>query len=146
MAPKVNKGKGVASSSHGNKRSKGTQEAPMEDTSMPQPPPRNYWRCWFTEQEELRMSGVIEEKLQQLNMDNPLSEHSRALYKVGPGFEEPFCDDDPLMRSRLESTLIWALIMMERTLRWEKLHLPPQTMGIRHREFFLHTFTYALLF
>ncbi|MCD7459607.1 hypothetical protein HAX54_041436 [Datura stramonium] len=42
----------------------------------------------------LRMSGVTEEQLQQLNMNYPLSEHSRALYRVGPGFEEPINYDD----------------------------------------------------
>ncbi|MCE3049373.1 hypothetical protein HAX54_044722, partial [Datura stramonium] len=42
----VNKGKGVASSSHGNKRSRGTQEAPSEDASMPPQPPWHYGlRC-----------------------------------------------------------------------------------------------------
>ncbi|MCD7461884.1 hypothetical protein HAX54_047337 [Datura stramonium] len=43
---------------------------------------------------QLRMSGVAKEQLQQLNMDYPLSEHSRALCRVGPGSEEPFDDDD----------------------------------------------------
>ncbi|MCD9640278.1 hypothetical protein HAX54_025480 [Datura stramonium] len=42
---------------------------------------------------KLRMNGVTKEQLQQLNMDNPLSEHSRALCRVGPGFEEPLDDD-----------------------------------------------------
>ncbi|MCD9558618.1 hypothetical protein HAX54_016066, partial [Datura stramonium] len=41
----------------------------------------------------LRMNGVTEEQLQQLNIDYPLSEHSRALCKVRPGYEEPFDDD-----------------------------------------------------
>ncbi|MCE3050397.1 hypothetical protein HAX54_047120 [Datura stramonium] len=43
---------------------------------------------------QLRMSRVTEEKLQQLNMDYPLNEHSRELYKVRLGFEESFDDDD----------------------------------------------------
>ncbi|MCD9646558.1 hypothetical protein HAX54_036478 [Datura stramonium] len=41
----------------------------------------------------LRMNGVTEEQLQQLNMDYPMSEHSRALCRVGPGYEEPLDDD-----------------------------------------------------
>ncbi|MCD7458307.1 hypothetical protein HAX54_037835 [Datura stramonium] len=52
MAPKVNKGKGVASSNYGNKRSRGTQEAPNEDASMPPQPPRRYGLCWVTKQED----------------------------------------------------------------------------------------------
>ncbi|MCD9641464.1 hypothetical protein HAX54_027659 [Datura stramonium] len=42
---------------------------------------------------QLRMNGVTEEQLQQLNIDYPLSEHSRALCRVGPGYEEPLDDD-----------------------------------------------------
>ncbi|MCD9558845.1 hypothetical protein HAX54_016472 [Datura stramonium] len=42
---------------------------------------------------QLRMNSVTEEQLQQLNMDYPLSEHSRALCKVGTGFEEPIDDE-----------------------------------------------------
>ncbi|MCD7449318.1 hypothetical protein HAX54_051258 [Datura stramonium] len=42
---------------------------------------------------QLRMNGMIEEQLQQLNMDYPLSEHSRALCRAGPGYEEPLDDD-----------------------------------------------------
>ncbi|MCD9560400.1 hypothetical protein HAX54_019073 [Datura stramonium] len=38
----------------------------------------------------LRMNGVTEK---QLNIDYPLREHSRALCRVGPGFEEPLDDD-----------------------------------------------------
>ncbi|MCD9644031.1 hypothetical protein HAX54_032001 [Datura stramonium] len=49
----------------------------------------------------LRMSGVTEEQLQQLNMDYPLSEHSRTLYRVGPSFEDPIDYYDALIRSRL---------------------------------------------
>ncbi|MCD9560239.1 hypothetical protein HAX54_018743 [Datura stramonium] len=36
----------------------------------------------------------IKEHLHQLNMDYPLSEHLRSLYRVGLGFEESFDDDD----------------------------------------------------
>ncbi|MCD7462478.1 hypothetical protein HAX54_048633, partial [Datura stramonium] len=43
---------------------------------------------------QLRICGVTEKQLQQLNMEYPLSEHSRALHKVGPSFEEPFDYDD----------------------------------------------------
>ncbi|MCD9642838.1 hypothetical protein HAX54_029871 [Datura stramonium] len=42
---------------------------------------------------QLRMNSVTEEKLQQLNMDYLLSEHTRALCGVGPGFEKPLDDD-----------------------------------------------------
>ncbi|MCE3216542.1 hypothetical protein HAX54_006842 [Datura stramonium] len=42
---------------------------------------------------QLRMNGVTEEKLQQLNMDYPLREHSRDLCRVGPGFEDLLDDD-----------------------------------------------------
>ncbi|MCE3216263.1 hypothetical protein HAX54_005778 [Datura stramonium] len=132
-------GEGVASSSHGNKRSRGIQEVPMKDARMPQQPPQGYRLCWVTKQEvmsreariwlkiicaclvpenhvthikrervclmfslmierlvnvELRMSGVMEEKLQYLNMDYLSNEHWRALCRVGPCFEEPFNDDD----------------------------------------------------
>ncbi|MCD9640234.1 hypothetical protein HAX54_025419 [Datura stramonium] len=45
-------------------------------------------------EEELRMNGVTEEQLQQLNMDYPLNVHLRALCRVGPGFEETLDDDD----------------------------------------------------
>ncbi|MCD7467437.1 hypothetical protein HAX54_004861 [Datura stramonium] len=43
---------------------------------------------------QLRMNRVTEERLQQLNMDFPLSEHSRTLCRVGPGFDDPLDDDD----------------------------------------------------
>ncbi|MCD9639613.1 hypothetical protein HAX54_024248 [Datura stramonium] len=83
MTPKVNKGKGVASSSHGSKRARRPNEEEHEDMSMAPQPLRRYGLRWQ------RMNGVIEEKLQQLNIDYPLSEHSRALCRVGPGYEEP---------------------------------------------------------
>ncbi|MCD7469565.1 hypothetical protein HAX54_008677 [Datura stramonium] len=40
MAPKAKKGKGAASSSHGNDRSRMGEEAPTKDASMPPQPPR----------------------------------------------------------------------------------------------------------
>ncbi|MCD9559646.1 hypothetical protein HAX54_017781 [Datura stramonium] len=40
-----------------------------------------------------RMNGVTEEQLQQLNMDYPLSEHSRALCRVWAVYEKPLYDD-----------------------------------------------------
>ncbi|MCE3050385.1 hypothetical protein HAX54_047085, partial [Datura stramonium] len=59
MALNVNKRKVVASSSHGNKWSRGSQEAPMEDASMPQPPPRRYGIRWVTKKEVLnRLLGT----------------------------------------------------------------------------------------
>ncbi|MCE3050888.1 hypothetical protein HAX54_048355 [Datura stramonium] len=42
---------------------------------------------------QLRMNGVTEAQPQQLNIDYPLSEHSRALCRVGPGYKEPLDDD-----------------------------------------------------
>ncbi|MCD9642913.1 hypothetical protein HAX54_029962, partial [Datura stramonium] len=51
IALKSNKGKGVASLSQGTKRAIMGQEAPMEDASMPQPPPQRFGLCWIMEQE-----------------------------------------------------------------------------------------------
>ncbi|MCE3215196.1 hypothetical protein HAX54_001227 [Datura stramonium] len=68
MAPKLNKGKGVASSSHGNKRSRETQNAPNEDASMPPQPPRFYGlrrvmgqegKKWFKEHNESKYSHEL---------------------------------------------------------------------------------------
>ncbi|MCD7467891.1 hypothetical protein HAX54_005587 [Datura stramonium] len=42
---------------------------------------------------QLRMNGVTEKQLQQLNMNYPLSENSRALCRLDPGFEDPIDDD-----------------------------------------------------
>ncbi|MCD7470247.1 hypothetical protein HAX54_009967 [Datura stramonium] len=42
---------------------------------------------------QLRMNGVTEEQLQQLNIDYPLSEHSRSFCRVEPEFKEPLDDD-----------------------------------------------------
>ncbi|MCE3050335.1 hypothetical protein HAX54_046925, partial [Datura stramonium] len=51
MAPKVNKGKGVASSSHGSKRVRRTSEEELEDVRMAPQPLRRYGLRWVTEQE-----------------------------------------------------------------------------------------------
>ncbi|MCD7455268.1 hypothetical protein HAX54_027613 [Datura stramonium] len=68
MTPKVNKRKGVGSSSHGNKRSRGFQETPMEDASMPQQPPRCYGlrqvmekegKMWFKDHKESKYSHEL---------------------------------------------------------------------------------------
>ncbi|MCD7448530.1 hypothetical protein HAX54_043460 [Datura stramonium] len=134
MAPKVNKGKGVASSIHGSKRARRPNEEEHEDVSMAPPPLRRYGLCWITEKEaltvnernaridnmlshlygmqmlQLRMNGVTEEQLQHLNIDYTLSKHSRALCRVGPGYEEPLDGDvateDEIVRvdSDIEST------------------------------------------
>ncbi|MCD7450681.1 hypothetical protein HAX54_007967 [Datura stramonium] len=161
MAPKVNKGKGVASSSHGSKRARRPSEDEHENVNMAPPPLRRYGLRWShgkdriltlglgfmfnapvdcnlnmgvdvtkTKEPEgidgpvltvnernaridnmfihlygmqmlqLRMNGVIEEQLKQLNIDYPLSEHSRTLYSVGPGQEEPL-DDDVAMEDEM---------------------------------------------
>ncbi|MCD9643798.1 hypothetical protein HAX54_031497 [Datura stramonium] len=52
MAPKVNKGKGLASSSHGSKRARTTSEEEHEDVSMVPQPLRQYGLCWVTEKED----------------------------------------------------------------------------------------------
>ncbi|MCD9560299.1 hypothetical protein HAX54_018822 [Datura stramonium] len=67
---------------------------------------------------KLRMSGVIEEQLQQLNIDYPLSEHSRSLCRDGPEFEDPFYDDDATNdeKAQVDSNLE-SMVMMERIQR-----------------------------
>ncbi|MCD7465602.1 hypothetical protein HAX54_001610 [Datura stramonium] len=52
MAPKVNKGKGVASSSHGSKKARRTSEEEHEDVRMAPQPLRRYGLYWVTEQED----------------------------------------------------------------------------------------------
>ncbi|MCD7472224.1 hypothetical protein HAX54_013243, partial [Datura stramonium] len=60
-----------------------------------------------------------------LNMDYPLGEHFRALYKVGQVLRSSLMIILS-MRSKLELTPIWSLmVMMETTQRWEKLLMPP---------------------
>ncbi|MCE0480891.1 hypothetical protein HAX54_038119 [Datura stramonium] len=200
MAPKVNKGKEVSSSSHGSKRAMIPSEEEHEDMSMAPPPLRRYGLRWVTEKEgkkwfkehkeskyshdifidrnclslvfphmvdriltlglgfmfnalgdcnlnmvreflanwmpkergvdvtktkeseginspvltvnecnaridnmlshlygmqmlQLRLNGVTEEQVQQLNIDYPLSKHSRAFCRVCPGYEEPLDED-----------------------------------------------------
>ncbi|MCD9642064.1 hypothetical protein HAX54_028662 [Datura stramonium] len=167
MAQKINKGKGLASSSQGSKRARTTSEEEHEDVNMAPQPLRRYGLRWVTEKEgkkwfkehkeskcshdmftdrncwslvfphmvdriltlgldfmfnapgdcnlnmghdieeeevdykpsygprgvDLRMNGVTEEQLQQINIDYPLSEHSQALYRVGPRYKEPLDDD-----------------------------------------------------
>ncbi|MCE3049786.1 hypothetical protein HAX54_045788, partial [Datura stramonium] len=121
IEPKVNKGKGVASSSHGSKRARTPSEDEHEDVNMAPPPLRGVDVTKTKELEgingpvltvnehnaridnmlshlygmkmlQLRMNGVTEEQLQQLNIDYPLSEHSQDLCRVGPGYEEPLND------------------------------------------------------
>ncbi|MCD7465476.1 hypothetical protein HAX54_001394, partial [Datura stramonium] len=50
MALKPRKGKGVASSSHGFKRSKRANEEKNEDVSLPQQPLKSFGLRWITEQ------------------------------------------------------------------------------------------------
>ncbi|MCD9646524.1 hypothetical protein HAX54_036411 [Datura stramonium] len=87
MAPKSNKGKGVASSSQGTKRSIFGEEAQTMDASMPQQLSRRYGLYWVIDQEATD---------EQLNIDYPLYEHSRAFCNVRPGFEEPFDDNNAI--------------------------------------------------
>ncbi|MCE3051126.1 hypothetical protein HAX54_048950 [Datura stramonium] len=63
MEPKVNKGKGVASSSHGSKRARILSEDEHEDVNMAPVQLRRYGLHWVIEKE------------------------------VGPGYEEPLDDD-----------------------------------------------------
>ncbi|MCE0481322.1 hypothetical protein HAX54_039001 [Datura stramonium] len=183
MAPKVNKWKGMASSSHRSKRVRRPSEEEHEDVRMTPPPLRRYRLHWVTKQEDriltldlgfvfdvpgdcnlnmeeeadyrpdydprgievtkkkepeginglvlsvnernvridnilshlygiqilqLRMNGLMEEQLQQLNIDYPLREHSRAFFNVCLGYEEPF-DDDVAKKdemARVESDLV----------------------------------------
>ncbi|MCD7454827.1 hypothetical protein HAX54_026170 [Datura stramonium] len=124
MAHKVNKEKGVASSSHGNKGSRGTQEAPMEDSSIPIW--RNYTYSQWTEFD--RKVGppltvqIDEEVVDYRPRYDPegidvtktkdpkgihgsvlsISERNACINNVlshlygivGPSFEEPFDDDE----------------------------------------------------
>ncbi|MCD9646149.1 hypothetical protein HAX54_035717, partial [Datura stramonium] len=108
-----------------------------------QQPPRRYELRWITEQEATTAKHrlCIEQALQQLNIEYPLSEHSRALYRVGPEFEDPLDDDMPLMMNRLElAPFKSSIVMMERTQRWGKLLMPPQIIRARPMEFFFHPF------
>ncbi|MCD9638708.1 hypothetical protein HAX54_022844 [Datura stramonium] len=163
MAPKASRGKGVASSSHENKRYRLGQETPNEDARMQPQPPKCYGLHWFMEQEEgvdkdkgekrqrLSFGGFltqflrghqideevvnyrpwydpkgidvkkkkkpegihclccpsVKEQIQQLNMDYRFSEHSRALYRVGPRIEEPLDDYDATdeEKARVDSNL-----------------------------------------
>ncbi|MCD7470390.1 hypothetical protein HAX54_010202 [Datura stramonium] len=68
-----------------NPRFKGSRRANEEDhddVSLPQQPLRHFGICWVTDQE----AATAQHRLS-------LSEHSRALCRVGPGFEEPLDDD-----------------------------------------------------
>ncbi|MCD7446325.1 hypothetical protein HAX54_002188 [Datura stramonium] len=58
-APNVNKGKGVASSSHGAKRARRPSEEEHEDVRMAPPPKRQYGLRWFTEQEDRILTLVL---------------------------------------------------------------------------------------
>ncbi|MCE3051872.1 hypothetical protein HAX54_051090, partial [Datura stramonium] len=51
MAPKVSKGKGMASSSHGSKRERRPSEEEHEDVNIEPPPLRQYGLRWVTEKE-----------------------------------------------------------------------------------------------
>ncbi|MCE0480713.1 hypothetical protein HAX54_037805, partial [Datura stramonium] len=51
MAPKPSKGKGVASSSHGSKRSRRANKEKNEDVSLPQQQLRRFGLHWITKQE-----------------------------------------------------------------------------------------------
>ncbi|MCD9644108.1 hypothetical protein HAX54_032086, partial [Datura stramonium] len=51
MAPKVSKGKGVASSIHESKRARRPSEEEHEDVSMAPPPLKRYGLRWVMEKE-----------------------------------------------------------------------------------------------
>ncbi|MCD7448788.1 hypothetical protein HAX54_046324 [Datura stramonium] len=121
MAPKARKGKGVASSRHGFKRSRRAKEEQNEDASMPLQPLRKHVIHVTRERvclvyclmigmpvnvgliikdvlrrARLRMNGVTAEKLEQLNMDYPLGEHSKDFCRVCLGFEDILDDEDTI--------------------------------------------------
>ncbi|MCE3215058.1 hypothetical protein HAX54_000708 [Datura stramonium] len=105
MAPKANKGKGVASSSHRNKRSRMGQVTPNEDASMPPQPPKRYSSVGSWRKKEI---DVIKTKdpdgihgpvpsISERNalIDNVLSHlYGMQTLQVGPIFEEPLGNDD----------------------------------------------------
>ncbi|MCD9646824.1 hypothetical protein HAX54_037010 [Datura stramonium] len=121
--PKPSKEKGVASSSHDSKRSRRANEEEHDDVSKGEKGPKVWvWgsldpisarafmvqsflsmsttlidnmlsHLYGMQMLQLKMNEVTEEQLQQLNMDHPLSEHSRAFCRIGPRFEHPLDDD-----------------------------------------------------
>ncbi|MCE3052353.1 hypothetical protein HAX54_052384 [Datura stramonium] len=58
MAQKVNKGKGLSSSSHGSKRARRTSEEENEDVRMAPQYLRRYGLRWVIEQEENEITRV----------------------------------------------------------------------------------------
>ncbi|MCD7468997.1 hypothetical protein HAX54_007571 [Datura stramonium] len=72
MAQKVNKGKGVASSSHGSKRARITSEEEHEDLRMAPPPLRRYGLYWVMEQEDRILTlglGFVFDALNDCNLN-----------------------------------------------------------------------------
>ncbi|MCD7463544.1 hypothetical protein HAX54_050833 [Datura stramonium] len=79
MAQKCSKEKVVASLRQCTIRARMGEDAPMEDDNMPQQPPPRFGHRWIT----------------------------KALYRVGLDFEEPFDDDDAtdVEQARVDSNL-----------------------------------------
>ncbi|MCD7459702.1 hypothetical protein HAX54_041680 [Datura stramonium] len=75
MAPKVNKEKGVASSSHGSKRARRTSDVEYEYMRMTPQPLRRYGLRWVTKrvgpryEEPLDDDVAIEDKIVRVNSD-----------------------------------------------------------------------------
>ncbi|MCE0480765.1 hypothetical protein HAX54_037873 [Datura stramonium] len=82
MAPKSSKGKGVISSSQ------------VFASKTGRPINVGVVIRDVLRQARVKKGGVMEEQLWQLNINYPLSENSRALYRFRPKFEEPFDGDD----------------------------------------------------
>ncbi|MCD7454060.1 hypothetical protein HAX54_023377 [Datura stramonium] len=84
---------------------------------------------------QMRMRGVKEELLQQLNINYPLSEHSRAFCRVGPILEEPFDDDDP---NNDEQAQVDSYLEFDdddgKDSEMGKLPMPPRTMRTRPKK------------
>ncbi|MCE3049869.1 hypothetical protein HAX54_046023 [Datura stramonium] len=93
MAPKSSKRKGCLHNKPRSKRERMVQEALMR-----------ILECHNNHQGDMDYVGSWRKKL---NVDYQLSEHSRALYRVGPGLEEPFDNDDPTNdeKARVDSNL-----------------------------------------
>ncbi|MCD7472486.1 hypothetical protein HAX54_013736 [Datura stramonium] len=93
MAPKVNKGKCVASSSHGSKTTRRTSEEEHEDVGMALLwAPLSHGEIRGIDvtktQEPKGINGpVLSVNERNVRIDNMLS------HLVGPGFKEPFDDD-----------------------------------------------------
>ncbi|MCD9640875.1 hypothetical protein HAX54_026586 [Datura stramonium] len=116
MAPKPSKGKGEDSSYHESKRSKRASEGPVmmrkklfdykldmtqwELMTKPKELEGVHGPVLYVNERNAQINNMLShfkngwsEARKRLNIDYPAREHSRALCRVGPGFEEPLDDD-----------------------------------------------------